>query len=337
MNVKSRAWSLLAISGRRQYGGNQGYDDDHTRLYQYDNEVGNSRQVSEGDFVCLRDTERLLGIGRVEKVVFRPATKKRFRCPECGITGIKERRTVSPRWRCHGGHEFAEALGQEVPVTHFEAYYGDSYLAAGEVIPATEIRAAMLRPSTQLSIEELDPGRLEKLLLESFPEAQKLFSEFVQSISLTADDSVSNNACNQGDYSPTLTDRRERVLRSIKERRGQSSFRKKLIKRYGPNCMVSGCNLLDIVEAAHISPYRGPVDNHPDNGLLLRADLHTLFDLDLMGIDPETYRVAMAPSAEQAGYSSFSGKKLFTKGKQLPSKKALAERWRSFSRIGIEH
>jgi HNH endonuclease len=35
---------------------------------------------------------------------------------------------------------------------------------------------------------------------------------------------------------------------------------------------------LDILEAAHISPYRGEEDNHPENGLLLRADLHTLFD-----------------------------------------------------------
>ena len=307
-NIKSRAWSLLVVSGKRQYGGNEGYADDPASVYQYDNFVGNYRQLSEGDLVVLRDSRKLLGIGRIEKIVSQAGTKKRLRCPECKTTGIKERRTISPQWRCYGGHEFSAPLKGDVPVTHFEAHYSGSYLPATGAISASDIRTACFRPSTQLSIEELDPGRLEELLTELFPEAQKLFSGFVQSISLATGDSVPDTAHNPDGYSPTLTDRRKRVLRSIKERRGQDSFRKKLIRRYGPNCMVSRCNLLDIVEAAHIWPYHGPVDNHPDNGLLLRADLHTLFDLDLMGINPETYKVAVSSAAEQAGYSAFSGK-----------------------------
>ena len=68
-------------------------------------------------------------------------------------------------------------------------------------------------------------------------------------------------------------------------------------KRY--RCMVSGCQLVDLLEAAHIRPYRGENDNHPSNGLLLRADLHTLFDLDLLGIDPETLLVRLADPLPQ--------------------------------------
>src|SRR5271155_3471993 len=43
-----------------------------------------------------------------------------------------------------------------------------------------------------------------------------------------------------------------------------------------------------LLEAAHISPYRGLQSNHPQNGLLLRADLHSLFDLGMLAVDPLT-------------------------------------------------
>ena len=67
---------------------------------------------------------------------------------------------------------------------------------------------------------------------------------------------------------------------------------------------------MDIVEAAHIWPYRGRDDNHPDNGLLLRADLHTLFDLDLMGIEPDSLETRLHPTAGNAGYREFDGVQL---------------------------
>jgi HNH endonuclease len=54
--------------------------------------------------------------------------------------------------------------------------------------------------------------------------------------------------------------------------------------------------VLDVLEAAHIYPYRGDSTNHVANGLLLRADLHTLLDCGLPAIDPDGLRVAMAPS-----------------------------------------
>ncbi|MEI9912276.1 MAG: HNH endonuclease signature motif containing protein [Bacteroidota bacterium] len=82
------------------------------------------------------------------------------------------------------------------------------------------------------------------------------------------------------------------IQRQLKERRGQKQFRDAIIKRYGSKCMVTGCKIPDILEAAHINPYKGEKDNHPANGLLLRADIHTLFDLDLIGIHPTSFAVS---------------------------------------------
>ena len=78
--------------------------------------------------------------------------------------------------------------------------------------------------------------------------------------------------------------------------RGQQQFRNTLCKRYGPQCVVTGCNVLAILEAAHIKPYRGKNDHNPENGLLLRADIHTLFDLNLLGIEPKTLKVELHPA-----------------------------------------
>ena len=332
MRKKARAWSLISISKRRQYGGNLGYTDDPVRMYRYDNSVANSRQVTEGDFVILRDRSRLIGVGIIETIVEKDGDKKRLRCPKCNIPNIKERHTISPRWRCNNGHTFPNPSEEIVSVTRFEARYGNSFVPAGSMIPASVVRAAALRPSAQLSIGELDPEKLESVILSKIPLARVLFSEFVQSLSNLGEESISDGEEILSVYSLSMTERRERVLRSILERRGQMSFRRKLVRRYGTVCMISGCQLLDVLEAAHIWPYRGPSDNHVDNGLLLRADLHTLFDLDLLGIHPVNHRVSLASTVESAGYSCFIGAKLFIRGNQVPSQQALTARWNVFCR-----
>ena len=333
MRIGSKAWLLIAIPDRRQYGGNLGYDDDPANTYRYDSAVPNSRWVSQGDLVLLRDRKRLLGMGLVERIISGPGTKKQFRCPDCKVTGIKERQRLSPRWRCNNGHTFAEALEEEVTVTLYEAHYGSTYLSADGRVSASEIRSTTMRPSDQLSIQELDPVRLEELLMESFPEAAILFPTFVQSISIVAEDPGNTKGpVGEDQYTPSFSDNRKRVLRAIRERRGQGPFRKKLIRRYGGKCMISGCDLLDVVEAAHVWPYRGPKDNHPDNGLLLKADLHTLFDLNLLGIHPDTLSVSIAKDARRGDYAALHGCNLVVGKSQKPSRAALAKRWNVFSR-----
>ena len=328
MSTGSKAWSLIAIPDRLQYGGNLGYDDDPASTYRYDSAVPNSRWVSPGDLVLLRDREKMLGVGLVERIASRSGSKKRFRCPVCNVTNIKERHRLSPRWRCRRGHTFAEAREEEIIVTLYEAHYGSTYLPADGRISSSEIRTVAVRPSDQPSIQELDLGKLERLLVKSLPEAAELLSTFVQSVSVGADDAADTEKPNaENTYTPSFSDNRTRTLRAIRERRGQASFRRKLIRRYGRKCMVSRCDLLDVVEAAHIWPYRGPDDNHPDNGLLLRADLHTLFDLDLLGIHPDTLRVSIAKKAKCCNYVIFDGKSLDVGTSGTPSKVALAKRW----------
>ena len=116
-----------------------------------------------------------------------------------------------------------------------------------------------------------------------------------------------------GSYSPAdEVDERQRVLAAIVRRRGQPAFRKALLDAYGGCCAMTGCDVVDALEAAHIQPYSGLKSNDVRNGLLLRADVHTLFDLYLIAINPGSLRIAVAPALQHSTYVELDGRQLST-------------------------
>lgn len=105
-------------------------------------------------------------------------------------------------------------------------------------------------------------------------------------------------------------DARERITRTIIQRRGQKRFRDLLLLAYEGKCAITGCSILDILEAAHIVPHRGKHTDTTPNGLLLRADLHTLFDCQLLAIDPDTKKVLLAPRIAESEYKEWYGRRI---------------------------
>lgn len=118
-----------------------------------------------------------------------------------------------------------------------------------------------------------------------------------------------------GTFNPTdVIDARERTIAQIVRRRGQVEFRRALLAAYDSRCVLSDCNAIEALEASHIYPYRGPETNAVSNGLLLRADLHSLFDLGLIAIDSENLTVLLAPVLLASSYANLLGRLL-----RLPS------------------
>jgi hypothetical protein len=322
---------MITLGDDRQYAGNQGYDDDLRRAYRYDSNVGNSRNVSRGDLALIRDRDHLLGIARIERITKKQATKTMLRCPKCKAVDLKQRAKKSPKFRCGNGHEFDQPVEDIVTVVAYTAHYAGTYVDAPDALPVGAIKAAAPRPSDQLSIEEIDLSRLERALIESFPSTRGLIAAFTQGKVLTGDDAAADEDRSSNDpYAPNMGDTRDLILRSIKARRGQRKFRNGLLRRYGGCCLITGCNVLDIVEAAHIWPYRGDKDNHPENGLLLRADLHTLFDLDMIAVHPGDLTISVAPVLHHIPeYAALKDARLRT-SKRRPSADALKHRWAAF-------
>lgn len=119
----------------------------------------------------------------------------------------------------------------------------------------------------------------------------------------------------EGPFGPSdAEDARRRVLAAVVRRQGQGEFRAGLLVRYGGRCAVSGCGVAAVLEAAHVAPYLGPRTNHPANGLLPRADLHTLFDLGLLSVDASTMTVLVSPALDGTEYEAFRGAGLSVPG-----------------------
>lgn len=316
-----RAWSLLTISGARQYGGNTGYDDDPEAVYRYDSDVANHRQVEAGDIVFIRSRSEVLGVAEIERILEGTGQKDRLRCPHCRATNIKRRLTKSPPWGCKNGHFFDEPVNEPVTVTTYEARYGGSFTRVSSDLTVTRLHEAVLRPSDQMSIKELDLARLEPFLNQDNA-TDALLNRFVAEMSVPQGDAEMP----LGSPASRIEERR-RVLREISLRRGQTQFRERLIRRYGLRCQISGYDFAPAIEAAHIRPYAAYQNNGAGNGLLLRSDLHTLFDLGFIGIDPVTRRVSFNPACLCDGYAAYDGVLLFINGTSGPDAGALAERW----------
>jgi putative restriction endonuclease len=122
-----------------------------------------------------------------------------------------------------------------------------------------------------------------------------------------------------GPFDPSAKDDgRQRVIAQVVRRRGQPRFRKLLLHAYEGRCAMSDYDAEPALEAAHIISYRGSQTDHPANGLLLRADLHDLFDLGLVAVDTGTMKLALAKDLVGTTYEPLAGHRL-----RLPSDREL--------------
>ena len=127
-------------------------------------------------------------------------------------------------------------------------------------------------------------------------------------------------------FDPASTkDGRSMIVETITKRRGQPSMRQALLAAYEYQCAITGCNAVEALETTYIIPYRGKYTHNPSNGILLRADLHTLFDLGKIAIDTRTMTVILNDELINSSYRIFADRPLnFPKDEtQRPSTEAL--------------
>lgn len=97
-------------------------------------------------------------------------------------------------------------------------------------------------------------------------------------------------------------------------RLGQGAFRILVTEAYQKRCSITGERTLPVLQAAHIQPYAAAGPHVVSNGLLLRSDLHILFDRGYVTVTPEL-RVEVSKRireefANGREYYAFHGKPL---------------------------
>jgi putative restriction endonuclease len=77
-------------------------------------------------------------------------------------------------------------------------------------------------------------------------------------------------------------------------RLGQRAFQAVVLGAYSRKCAVTGDKIVPVLQAAHIRPLPYGGEHRLDNGLLLRSDVHTLYDRGYLGVDP-AHRLLVSP------------------------------------------
>lgn len=94
----------------------------------------------------------------------------------------------------------------------------------------------------------------------------------------------------------------------IMRRRHQERFRKAVLAAYGGQCAATGVSTPDVLQAAHIDAFAASKSHAVTNGILLRADIHLLYDAHLLTILPETGRIAVSEAVEEETYRRLDGR-----------------------------
>jgi len=109
-----------------------------------------------------------------------------------------------------------------------------------------------------------------------------------------------------------IYDEDENIKKLIKESRpNQTTFRQKLIQKYGEKCIITGGECLDELEACHIVPHSEDKHNSlVTNGLLLKATLHKTFDKYKWVINPDTLMIEVKHNGNIGDIREYEGMKV---------------------------
>lgn len=118
------------------------------------------------------------------------------------------------------------------------------------------------------------------------------------------------------------------ISASSKIRIGQGAFRLSVVAAYDGRCAVTNCSILQALEAAHIEDFSDTQNNDITNGILLRKDIHSLFDAGLLSFTPD-YRVVISEKLKNLYPDAIEYHDLDGKAIRLPRDKEFNPRFQS--------
>ena len=124
-----------------------------------------------------------------------------------------------------------------------------------------------------------------------------IISEIQELVNTTVGDTTLENALDRIRITEVIAEvERKRITQSTHvSRPNQANFRKEVLKAC-QRCIISNVTMPEILEAAHIKPFKYNGEDTIANGFAMRVDIHTLFDAGHLRIDVNG-RVELSPKA----------------------------------------
>ncbi|WP_225080507.1 HNH endonuclease [Streptomyces sp. CoT10] len=277
----TNAWLVLAVGEDRTHGSNDGYDDEPSRHYSWDSTVPNHAALTVGDVIALWDKKSLLGVSVIESIDDGQAVKNTYTCPTCGKASFKPRKTKKPVYLCWDcAAEFDVPDTHRRQVTTYRSRHDAAWVDMAGLLPGSVLRELCDAPKSQLSLRPLRWERLRAAIAETGAPTTVTIAETTQ------------QRIAGGHRQAT-----------VRVRVGQAAFRKRLLEEHGEVCAFTGPAPAVALEAAHLYSYAETGEHHARGGLLLRRDLHRLFDLGLIAVHPRT--AALDVAGELAAYPDY--------------------------------
>lgn len=283
------AWLLLAVGDNRAFGSNDGYEDEPESHYRWDDTVANHAQIRAGDAVVLWDKKSSIGASVIHSIETERKTKPLYSCPHCGKAHIKARKTKEPRYRCFEcGRNFDVPVTIRKEVLGYTARYEASWVDLDGFLDGRTLRNLCVSPKSQLS--------LRALKWEEFQDAvSKAGGPELMTVLLAAKSTINGG----------------HTMANVRVRIGQGVFRRGLLATIGPLCAFTGPTHAAALEAAHLYSYARAGEHREHGGLLMRRDLHRLFDLGFIAVNPRTLKISVSASlTEYAAYRDLDGRAL---------------------------
>lgn len=272
------AWLLMTVGENRQHGGNGGYDDQADVYYTWDSTVPNHANIKVGDPVALWDKDRLLGLSVIEEIETETKEKLLFKCPGCAMAGIKARKNRVPRYKCYKcGHEFDLPVTQTATVTEYRSRHDAAWTPLENLLQGADLRQLCTSPKSQLSMRQIRWDAFQSALSTK-----------------GADRAVDRVVHRSPDFFFPQGHQRE----IVRVRRGQRQFREHLLTTQGETCTFTGEAPARVLEAGHLYSYARLGVHHEHGGLLLRRDIHRLFDDGSLAVDPDRLQVDVSEDLE---------------------------------------
>jgi predicted RNA-binding Zn-ribbon protein involved in translation (DUF1610 family) len=268
----------MTVGDNRQHGGNAGYDDQADVYYTWDSTVPNHAQIKVGDPVAQWDKDRLLGLSVIEEIETERKGKLRFKCPSCSKAGIKARKNRSPRFKCYKcGHEFDQPETLTTTVVEYRSRHDAAWTSLEDLLPGNDLRQLCESPKSQLSIRPLR------------------WDAFQESVVARGAERAVGRVVHRA---PDFFLPQGHSLEIVRVRRGQQQFRAHLLAERGEECAFTGDAPARVLEAGHLYSYAELGVHHEHGGLLLRRDVHRLFDDGWLAVDPDHLRVDVSDQLE---------------------------------------
>ena len=284
-----RGWICISKPHDSYSRAGDGYGETIGESYQWRTNLANGSGLAEGDVIMIRNGDQIMGFSFIESIKRTLKPHESHECPFCKKAQVEARSTLQPRFRCKSCKKvFTKPIIKRKSEEFQVANYAPGWVSVLDS-PWFEQDWKLLSttPKAQLSIQKLEIAEFQ----------------------------VFKNKFSLGDIAPF--DCRDPFLNGghrlgvVRIRVGQAGFRERLLNMFGNECAMTGSNHPTALEAAHLYSYSTKGVHHQDGGLLLRRDIHRLFDSGLIAIDPSTRLIAIAPELKNLNtYSELQGQSL---------------------------